>query len=152
MMIRFCAVLLLLTASVVTANSQTVSGSIANGSVRRGTTARGFVEMQIPSERHVNSNRPGSEYLIPTVVKLSAKGVRVGRVVYPRGLDKNFQFTTKTLNVYEGTVRFPFRVTIPRNYRGRYITVNATVDFQACTDEVCYAPRKEDLKITARVR
>jgi DsbC/DsbD-like thiol-disulfide interchange protein len=151
-MIRIFSIVLLLSASALVASSQTVSGSIGKGTIRRGTTVRGVVEMQIPSERHVNSNRPGSEYLIPTVVKLSGRGVRVGRVTYPRGLDKNFQFTTKTLNVYEGTVRFPFRVTVPRNYRGRFVTVNATVDFQACTDEVCYAPRKEQFKITARVR
>jgi hypothetical protein len=131
---------------------QTVTGSISNGSVKRGSTARGKVALTLPNELHVNSNRPGSEFLIPTVVKLSGRGFTVGRVTYPRGHDRKFQFTTKILNVYEGTTVFPFRVTVPGNYRGRYITVNATVEFQACTEQLCYPPRKETIKITARVR
>ena len=151
-MIRYFAVVLILIASASLAHAQSISGSIANGSVRRGTTAQGVVKLEIPPERHVNSNRPGSEFLIPTVVKLSGKGIRLGRVTYPRGHDRKFQFTTKILNVYEGTVRFPFRLTVPRNYRGRSVTVKATVDFQACTDEVCYPPRTETVSITARVR
>ena len=151
-MIRVLASVSLLFAFSTLAWSQTVSGSIARGSVRRGSTVSGFVELKIPSERHVNSHRPGSEFLIPTVVKLSGKGIRLGRIVYPRGRDRKFKFTSKILNVYEGTVRFPFRVTIPKNYRGRFVTVNATVDLQACTDEVCYPPRTETVRITARVR
>ena len=151
-MIRVFTFVLLLAAFAAIAAAQTVSGSIANRTVRRGTTARGYVSLEIPRERHVNSNRPGSEYLIPTVVKLSANGVKLGRVAYPRGHDRKFQFTTKTLNVYEGTVRFPFRLTVPSNFRGRSVTVKAKVDFQACTDEVCYPPQTETVSITARIR
>ena len=136
----------------LTAVGQTVTGSFAEKSVKRGATARGKVALTLPNELHVNSNRPGSELLIPTVVKLSGRGFTVGRVTYPRGHNRKFQFTSKTLNVYEGTTVFPFRVKVPRNYRGRSVTVNAVVDFQACTEQVCYPPRKETIKITARVR
>jgi DsbC/DsbD-like thiol-disulfide interchange protein len=151
-MIRIFPFVLLLAFCAPLADAQTVSGSIANGTVRRGTTARGSVVLEIPKELHVNSNRPGSEYLIPTEVALFAKGARVSRVVYPRGHDRRFQFTTKTLNVYEGKVSFPFRITVPRNYRGKLVTVTAIVDFQACSEEVCYPPRKETVNIEASVR
>ena len=134
------------------ASSQTVTGSIRNGTVRRGVAARASVVLSLPKELHVNSNRPGSEYLIPTVVRLSAKGVKLGGVSYPRAHDRKFQFSEKPLNVYEGTVVFPFRVTVPGNYRGNSITVNATIEYQACTEELCYQPRKEVVRITARVR
>jgi DsbC/DsbD-like thiol-disulfide interchange protein len=134
-------------------SAQTVTGSISKGAVKRGVTARGSIVLSLPNELHVNSNRPGSEYLIPTEINLSSKrGVRVGRVKYPRGHDRKFQFTTKILNVYEGRTVFPFTVTVPTNYRGRSITVRANVEFQACTDEVCYPPRKEVVTMTARVR
>jgi hypothetical protein len=151
-MFRVFTFFLLVTAFAAFAAAQTVSGSIGNGTVRRGATVSGFIVLEIPKELHVNSNRPGSEYLIPTVVRLTAKGARVSRISYPRGHDRSFKFTSKTLNVYEGTVRFRFRVTVPRNFRGRSITVNAVVDLQACSEEVCYAPRKETITITAAVR
>ena len=151
-MSRIFVLLLVICIFTFSAWSQTVSGSIGNGSVRRGTTVRGSVVLRIPDGLHVNSNRPGSEYLIPTVVRIKGKGITLSRVTYPRGRDRKFQFTSKILNVYEGKVSFPFRITVPRGFRGKSVTVNATVDLQACTEEVCYPPRKETLKITAGVR
>ena len=132
-------------------NGQTVNGSIANGSVKRGTTASGTIKLEIPEGRHVNSNRPSSEYLIATVVKLSAKGLKIGAVKYPKGEDRTFKFTTRTLNVYEGTVSFPFKVTVPRSYKGKTISIEAKVEFQACTDEVCYPPDSETITLTVSV-
>ncbi len=138
--------------SVADANSQTVSGSIGNGTVKRGTTARGTVVLEIPKELHVNSNRPKSEYAIPTTVKVVGNGVQVGKVTFPRGTDRKFQFSENLLNVYEGTVFFPFTVAVPKNYRGDSISVKATVRYQACTEEVCYPPRSKDVTLTARIR
>ena len=138
--------------AAVAAIGQTVTGSFAERFVKRGSLARGKVVLTLPKELHVNSNRPGSEFLIPTAVRISGRGIKAGRVTYPRGRDRKFQFTTKILNVYEGTTVFPFRVRVPRNYRGKTVTVTAVIEFQACTEEVCYAPRKETIEITARVR
>src|SRR5687767_8050437 len=146
---RVFTLIFVLAATGVSAGAQTVGGSIGNGVVRRGTTVPGAVVLTLPKELHVNSNRPGSEYLIPTVVRVTGKGIRLTRIRYPRGHDRKFQFSEKPLNVYEGTVRFPFRVTVPRGYRRRSVAVRAVVDFQACTEEVCYAPRKESITITA---
>jgi len=135
-----------------TALSQTVSGSIAGGSVVRGGSARGSIVLSIPGGLHVNSNRPQSEYAIPTTVRLSGRGVRVSSVTYPRGRNKKFQFSENLINIYEGRVLFPFRVTVPANYRGDTISIRAVVRYQACTDEVCYPPRNKEITMTARVR
>src|SRR5215213_2478749 len=151
-MTRVLILVSILAAALISVSGQTVSGSIGSGTVRRGTTARGSVVLTLPKELHVNSNRPGSEYLIPTVVRVSGKQVGLTRVKYPRGKDRKFQFTEKLLNVYEGTVAFPFQVTVPRSYRRRTVSVRAVVDFQACTEEVCYSPRRESITITAAVR
>jgi thiol:disulfide interchange protein len=48
-------------------------------------------------------------------------------------------------------VSFPFTVTIPANFKGNTIRVNATVRYQACTDEVCYPPRSKTVTMTAKV-
>ena len=132
-------------------SAQSVSGSIGNGSVSRGQKARGSVIMSIPGGLHVNSNRPSSEYAIPTVVTLKANGVRVSGATYPRGKNRKFQFSENLINVYEGRVNFPFTVTVPPGFRGNTIRVNASVRYQACTDEVCYPPRTKNVVLTARV-
>lgn len=130
--------------------AQTVTGSLGKGSVTRGKPARGTIEMTIPGGLHVNSNRPSSEYAIPTVVTLSVTGARVGNVVYPRGKNRKFQFSENPINVYEGRVKFPFTVMVPANARGN-VRIRASVRYQACTDEVCYPPRTKSVVITARV-
>ena len=135
----------------VTSSAQTVSGSIARDVARRGATTTGTIVLDIPKELHVNSSRPKSEYAIPTTVRISGKGVRVGEITYPRGENRKFQFSEELINVYEGTVFIWFNVTVPPNYRGKSVELKAVVRYQACTNEVCYPPRNKEVTINARV-
>lgn len=137
---------------VAAASAQNISGSITGGSVSRGSSARGVIVMSIPGGLHVNSNRPSSQYSIPTTVRLAGTGVRIGAVSYPRGSNRKFDFSESTINVYEGTVRFPFTVTVPANFRGNTVRIRATVKYQACTTEVCYPPKTKEITLTATVR
>ena len=141
-----------LTVGIAAVSAQTVSGSIGNGSVARGKAARGSIVLSIPGGLHVNSSRPASEYAIPTTVRLSGTGLRVSGPTYPRGVNRKFQFSENQINVYEGTVRFPFTVTVPRGFKGDTVRVRAVVRYQACTDEVCYPPSSKEVTLTARVR
>ncbi len=143
---------LLFVGTAAEAAAQTVSGSIGNGTAAKGAATRGAIVLSIPGNLHVNSSRPSTEYLIPTSVRLSGRGVRVSGVTYPRGVNRKFQFSESPLNVYEGTVRFPFTVTVPANFRGSTIAVTAVVRYQACTDEVCYPPKSRTITLNARVR
>ena len=133
-----------------TTNAQTVSGSI--GTVARGGSVKGTVSLSIPGGLHVNSNRPNSQYAIPTSIRVSAVGAKTGAVTYPRGRNRKFQFSEDTLNVYEGTVSFSFNLTVPASFKGNTVKVRAVVRYQACTDEVCYPPRSKEVTLTARVR
>ncbi len=144
---------IVLAATGAAVSAQTVSGSIGNGTVARGGTARGTVVLSIPAGLHVNSNQPNSQYAIPTSVRVTTVGgARITGVTYPRGKNKKFQFSNDLINVYDGRVSFPFTVTVPRNFRGNVVRVRAVVRFQACTDEVCYAPKNQEVTLTARIR
>ncbi len=131
-------------------NAQTVSGSI--GAVKRGGAAKGAIVINIPCGLHVNSSRPNSEFAIPTSVKVSAAGAKVGAVMYPRGKNRKFGFSEDTLNVYENRAVFNFNVSVPANYKGNAVKVRAVVRYQACTDEVCYPPKNKEITLTAQVR
>ena len=137
---------------VLAAQAQTVTGSLSDGTVERGSSERGTIVLSIPGGLHVNSNRPASEYAIPTVVTVRGTGVRVGRVEYPRGKNRKFQFSENLINVYEGRVRFPFTITVPANFRGSVVRLRVAVRYQACTDEVCYPPRTKNIVLTAKVK
>jgi DsbC/DsbD-like thiol-disulfide interchange protein len=149
---KFIGILLGTLLFAAAASGQTVTGSITGGSVQKGKSARGTVVLSIPGGLHVNSSRPGNQYQIPTSVRLSATGARVSGPTYPRGVNRKFQFSDEFINVYEGTVRFPFTVTVPAGFKGSTVSVRAVVRYQACTDEVCYPPRNKESTIPARVR
>lgn len=150
--IMMIAAICFLGLAAIETNAQTVNGSIGNGTAQRGKTTRGVITLDIPAGLHVNSNRPSSEYAIPTTIRLSVPGAKVSGVTYPPGKNRKFQFSEELINVYEGRVSFPFRLTIPSNFKGSTVRVRALVRYQACTDEVCYPPRTKDITITARVR
>ncbi len=131
-------------------NAQTISGSIP--SVKRGGSVRGTIVMSIPGNLHVNSNRPSGEYYIPTTIRLSGAGLKLGAVNYPRGVNRKFEFSENTINVYEGRVTFTFNVTVPANFKGNTIKVRAVVKYQACTTEVCFPPKSKEVTLTANVK
>src|SRR6476619_1345823 len=118
--------------------SQSVSGSIGNGTAPRGGSARGTVVISVPAGLHINSNRPNSQYAIPTSVKLTASGATVGSISFPRGHNRKFGFSENSINVYEGRVPVGFNLKVPENFRGDVVRVRAVVRYQACTVEVCY--------------
>jgi len=148
----FCLILSLifLVGASAQTNAQTISAKI--GTVKRGGATRGTVVMNIPGGLHVNSSRPDSEYAIPTVVQVSASGAKVGAVMYPRGRNRKFEFSENSINVYEGTTAFNFNVTVPANFKGNSVKIRAVVRYQACTEEVCYAPKSKEITLTAQVR
>jgi DsbC/DsbD-like thiol-disulfide interchange protein len=150
--ITFAGLVLFFVMSVaVSAQSISVSGSIGKGTAKRGGATRATVVMNIPGGLHVNSSRPGSEYAIPTSVRVTATGAKAGAVSYPRGKLRNFSFSDTPLNVFEGRTTFTFNVTVPANFSGNTLRIRAVVRYQACTDEVCYPPTSKTVNLTARV-
>ncbi len=143
----------LLGCSFLATNAQTVTGTIAKGEVMKGRKAKARVVLEIPHDLHTNSNNPGSEYAIPTTVRVTpVGGVKIGSVVYPRGMNKKFEFSEKALNIYEGKVEFAFDVTVPTSYRKPKIEIEVSVRYQACTNEVCYPPTSKKATLVANVR
>ncbi len=108
--------------------------------------------MNIPDGLHVNSNAPKSEYAIPTRVTVSAENATAGAVSYPPGKMRNFSFSEVPISVYEDRVVFGFNVSVPKSFSGTFLKLKAQVRYQACTDEVCYAPRTETVYLNVRVR
>lgn len=147
----FFAALFFAFCSFANAQAVSVTGSLAKKTVSRGSTSKATLVLSIPSGLHVNSSRPASEYAIPTTVRVSGSGLKAGGLTYPRGRNRKFQFSENLINVYEGRVSFPFTVTVPANFKGSTIRVNATVRYQACTEEVCYPPKSKTITMTAKV-
>lgn len=128
-----------------------IEGRFAESSVSRGSKAKGSIVLTIPEGLHVNSNKPNSEYAIPTSVRITGVGLKPGAIEYPAGTDRKFQFSESELNVYEGEVVFSFSIAIPKNFRGKAVSLRAVVRYQACTEELCYPPKNSEVTMTAAI-
>jgi thiol:disulfide interchange protein DsbD len=122
------------TAATMPAQVVELSGSISSdpaGGVAveaRVAIAAGF---------HINAHRPDADYLIPTVLTLSAEGATFEPPVYPEPEARAFAFSEgRKLLVYDGTILIRARgPSLPSG------PVRAELRYQACDDERCLPPK-----------
>lgn len=137
-------------------NNVGVNGFFSVDPAQQGTTFQAAVVMEIPNGLHVNSNRPLGKYAVPTTVKIDApRGFRVTPVTYPRGTVRTFRFggdaAGERLAVYEGRAIMRFNVTVPANFELGVARVRANVQFQSCSDEVCFPPARRELVLAIAI-
>jgi hypothetical protein len=127
--------------------------SVGKVQVKAGSTANVEMAFRIGSEFHINSNKPHSELLIPTALKISAVDpVSVASLKYPAGQDLSFPFApNEKLSVYSGDFTITAVVKAsPTAANGRY-PVTGELRFQACDRSACYPPRSIPVKFEVEV-
>ncbi len=102
---------------------------------------------------HINSNKPKSEFLIPTALKIGATtDIVIGGITYPDGHDMSFAFAPdEKLNVYTGEFSVdvlvrPLRSVLP----GKYM-VRGNLKYQACDNAACYPPKQLPVSFEVRI-
>jgi thiol:disulfide interchange protein DsbD len=129
-----------------------VDGSLAMDKIGRGRSVQGTVFMDIPSGYHVNSNRPLENFLIATQLQIEApKGIRLGRILYPRALLRSLKFSKNKVSVFEGRTTMRFSVTVPRNFNGNSTEIKARLKFQSCNDDTCFPPQTREISMWLNV-
>ena len=110
--------------------------------IARGKTANTTLRFQVSQGNHVNSNKPGSELLIPTRLKIEPPaGISVGKVTYPVGKDLTFDFAPdEKLNVYTGSFDVTVQLRASAGASGS-LPVHGELTYQACNDRACFPPR-----------
>ena len=125
-----------------------VNGYTATDKVQRGRMVQMAVVMDIPHGYHVNSNRPLESFLKATQLTVeTASGVRASQVIYPRALLRKFSFSKNNLSVYEGRVVLRFNVVVPAGFRDGNLEVKAKLNYQSCSDSLCYPPQSREVRV-----
>ncbi|HEY4900332.1 MAG TPA: disulfide bond formation protein DsbC [Terriglobales bacterium] len=121
--------------------------------VRAGSTANVEMDFRIGSEFHINSNKPHSELLIPTTLKLNATdALPVVTVKYPVGQDMSFPFApNEKLSVYSGDFTISAVVKAAAKAATGNYPVSGELRFQACDRSACYPPRSIPVKFEVTV-
>ena len=121
--------------------------------VMQGKAAAVPLSFRVASGYHINSNKPKSEFLIPTVLKVGATtDIVIGKTSYPEGQDMSFAFAPdEKLNVYTGVFKVDVLVRPLRSVQaGKYI-VRGTLKYQACDNAACYPPRQLPVSFDVRI-
>ena len=118
-----------------------------------GGKAKTEMAFQVKPGFHINSNKPGSELLVPTVVKLSPPtNIGVGGLEYPAGRDQSFPFSPdEKLNVYSGDFTVNAVVGAAKNMPPGRFRVHGFLQYQACDDRACYPPTKLPISFDVQV-
>jgi hypothetical protein len=122
-------------------------------SVARGKAGNIDLFFKVTPGFHVNSNKPRSEFLIPTSLRLTAPtDVVIGVVNYPAGVERNFPFAPNDkMSVYgsQFVINFamrPLASVIPGKY-----AVHGVLKYQACDDATCYPPKQIPVSFLIKV-
>jgi Thiol:disulfide interchange protein DsbD, N-terminal len=122
-------------------------------SVARGKAASVDLFFHVSPGFHVNSNKPHSEFLIPTTLRLTAPtDIMIGAINYPAGIEKSFPFAPDDkMSVYGSQFVINFAVRPLANVVPGKYAVHGALKYQACDDATCYPPKQIPVSFLVKV-
>ena len=118
---------------------------LAKNKAQPGGVISASLIVDIPSGYHLNAHDPISKYALPTKLELQLpEGYKVGSISYPKAVVRKFSFTDERLGVYEKQAVIRFSLRVPMNEQERTTTVKTILNYQSCSDEVCFPPKKQE--------
>lgn len=155
---RLRALLLLSIATALSASGQISASGGANipsgplvqlaGSVSsvEGDELHGKLTATILGGWHINSNKPLTEFSIPTTLTLDPATAELVKADFPPHTIRTFSFSAgEKIAVFEGTIEIPFVAKL----KNHAASIKASLKYQACNDSVCLPPRSADAEIAA---
>jgi len=108
---------------------------------------------RVVSGYHINSNKPKSEFLIPTALKVEATtDIVIGKTTYPEGQDMSFAFDPdEKLNVYTGDFIVNVQVRPLHTVQAGKYVVRGTLKYQACDNAACYPPKQLPVSFDVKI-
>ena len=125
---------------------------VTQDNVKAGRLINASLIVDIPSGYHVNAHEPISRFALPTKIEVQVpEGYKLGPIFYPRAVVRKFSFTDERLGVYEKRAVIKFSLRIPPNERQRITTLKAVLNYQSCSNEVCFPPKKQEATVALKV-
>ena len=111
---------------------------------RAGDTATLKLEVQLPEDIHVQSDKPRDPYVIPTLLTLALpEGLTMGGITYPESTDFQLVGWEEPLLVFEHEFTIEVLLNLDVSLPTGEIVIPGSFLYQACDDQVCFAPATE---------
>lgn len=99
------------------------------------------VSVSVQNGYHINANPATYSYLKATELSVqTGDGVSVGLISYPTPITKKFSFAEKLLAVYEDDATIKVTLNAESSTLKGERGLPATLNVQACDNQVCYPP------------
>jgi len=119
---------------------------LAGQRVQKGRAINASLIVEIPSGYHVNAHDPFSRFALPTKVDVEVPGgIKVGPITYPKAIVRKFSFSGDRLGVYENRAVIRFIIMVPPNQPRGNAEIKARLNYQSCSNEVCFPPMKREV-------
>jgi hypothetical protein len=122
--------------------------------ISRGKPGKFQIQFRVSNGFHINSNKPKSEYLVPTALKLNLPtDIVIANVTYPAGTDKAFPFLgpNESLNVYSGDFTVAGNVLASQKASAGTYRVHGMLKYQACDNAQCFPPKETPVSFDIHV-
>ena len=107
------------------------------GPLEKGSSVT--VEITIPDNWHVNANVAADEFLKPSSIEITAKGIKFGEPKWPEPIKEYSEALDLENLVFKGHFQIKLPIdSIEANYDT--LTTQATFHYQACDNSICLAP------------
>src|SRR5688572_15571124 len=126
-----------------------VTPIVETSGVHPGTTARVALQVTLPRNLHVQSDRPRDPLLIPTVLTIEPPaGVTLRGTAFPPAIDLKQEGQAEPLAVFENTFALGAELAVAPNAPLGPLRVPARLRYQACDDKLCYPPATAEVEWT----
>ena len=123
---------------------------------KRNAVVQVKIPVAVKEGYHVNSNKPGEEYLIPLKLTwTSTNALEAGEITYPKPLLEKFEFTDKPevpLSVYMGKFDLLAKFKVAANAPAGPGVASGKLKYQACSNKACYPPKTVEVAVSYQVQ
>ena len=124
----------------------------ATNAVHSGSEVKVVIAAEIAKGFHINDHQPTFEYLISTKITWdSHPDIFPGKMFYPAGEMKTFQFSKSELSVYEGTLLIGGSIKVSSGLMPGEHRLQGNLFYQACNETACFPPTRVPLGVKFRV-
>ncbi len=110
------------------------------------------LKADVQSGYHINANKVSDDDLIPTTLEVESGELKVGKISWPASHKFKFSFSETELDVYEGSVTIGINLKAPKGLKPGKYEVTGKLNYQACNDRACFAPKDAPFAVTITIK
>jgi hypothetical protein len=127
-----------------------MTAQLSQGQVRPGNRVTLAAYIELPSKMHIYA--PGVKgYRAVDLVVERIPEIVVHDMKYPKPRILNLKAIRERVPVYEGRVRVERDFTVSAGVKAESIELKASLEYQACDDQICYAPARIPISFSLTV-